>query len=116
MLAYARRLLLSRRALWGPAAILAFLTAVPGALATTVLAPALVGLLLTGNFLLAASLLPDPFGSAEGGPSALFWLALGGAVLLATALWSRLFALAVWLSDQRNDSGMRSAWAQTSRS
>jgi hypothetical protein len=114
MLAYARRVLVDRPALWGPTAACALLGGLPGTLAATVLAAPLLALLLTGDPVLAFTLLPDPLTEAGSGVIAWTGVAIAGALTLA--IWSRLYAMAVWTSDERNEPGIRRARAATASS
>ncbi|HEX2049216.1 MAG TPA: hypothetical protein VHJ34_01125, partial [Actinomycetota bacterium] len=114
MLPYAWRCLNTRPALGGAALVLALLAAVPGALAATVLAPAVVAFVVSGDALLAVSLLPGPLAVPGASPAA--WAALGVTLAAAVVVWARVYALVVWASDDARAGGAAGAWAGTRRS
>jgi hypothetical protein len=111
MLQYGWRLLNSRGALWIFGLGCALLAALPGALAGTLLATPVVAFLLTGNPLLALSLLPGL--NVGAGPAVAVWVGIGLAVLCGLCVWSRLYTAAVWGSDDSNDAGIAAAIAAT---
>ena len=112
MLPYAWKCLSQRSSLWLPALGCALILAVPGVLVATFLAAPAVSLAVSGNPVLALSLLPDSLRGARSIPA---WtgILLGGALL--AALYARLYSVALWASDLANDPGVGAAW-QGSRS
>jgi hypothetical protein len=111
MLQYAWQTLTSRGSLWLPALGCALLAAVPGALAGTVFAAPVVAFVLTGNPLLALSLLPDGF--TGGAAATVAWIGVGVTLLAALCVWSRFYAAAVWISDPSKEPGFAAALRET---
>lgn len=111
MFTYIRRCLTSpnpARALWAMALALATLSALPVAMASTLLAPAAAALLFTGDPGLASDLAPTT-DDLPGG----IWIPILVGLILGTLLWSRLYAVAVWASDDANDGGLRASFRAT---
>ncbi|MGH2787501.1 MAG: M1 family metallopeptidase [Actinomycetota bacterium] len=110
MFDYAWRLLKTRRSLWVPAAGCALLAAVPGSLIAIFFALPVMVLVLRGDPVLALELAPGPFDRPA--------VAVTGAVAMLAvglAVWSRLYAAAVWASDDRNDPGVLRAFRASRR-
>lgn len=105
MLTYALRLATSRPALWWPAAAMAALLALPGSVVALAAPGAALALGLTGDAALAAALLP-----AWAHPALLVT-----AGTLAFAAYTRLQAVALWLSDEDNEASVQAAWRATAR-
>jgi hypothetical protein len=105
MLDYAWRIVRTRRSVWVPVLGCALLAAVPGSLIAIFFAVPVTVLLLSGDPVLALELAPSPFDSP--GIAAGTALAALGAGL---ALWARLYAAAVWASDDRNEAGILDAF------
>jgi Peptidase family M1 domain len=108
MLDYAWRLVKTRGSLWVPVVGCALLAAVPGTLIAIFFVVPVTVLLLSGDPVLALDLAPRPFDSPGVAAIATFATFAGG-----LALWARLYAAAVWASDDRNDSGVLSAFRAT---
>jgi hypothetical protein len=97
MLTYAWRRVTADRSLWWPALGCAFMAALPGALAGTLLATPLVAFLVTGNPLLAYQLLPEWLRVGQGVGIVAGGLVIGSAAL---CLWSRLYVVGIAASDE----------------
>jgi hypothetical protein len=109
MLGYAWRTLTRRPSLWPPALALALMAAIPGSIAALFLARPGTGLLVSGDLVLAARLLPP-------GLRAPLPVVLAGAVvgaLVALCVWSRIYAAAVWASSLGNDTALAAGWRAT---
>ena len=108
MFPYARQMLARRPLLVSCLVCSALIALGPLALAT-VLAPAVAGLLLTGELSVAGHLLPEPL-AAGSGP---LWIGAAAGLFSALGLWCRIYSVAVWDSDDRHSSGFRSSWIAT---
>ena len=111
MIDYVRTCLTSApraRTLWATGFALATLSALPVALAATLLAPSAAALLFTGDLALAFSLAPG----GEGLPGGVWAPVLVGLVA-GVLLWGRVYAVAVWASDEANDGGLRTSLQAT---
>jgi hypothetical protein len=107
---YARRLLAHRPALWAAALGCAALLAIPGAVVAILLVPPTTMLLLTGDPLLAADVIPEEVARTG-------WLvpALIVAPAALTLLYNRLYAVLLWESDEERPAGWRASWRSTRR-
>ncbi|MBA2426278.1 MAG: M1 family metallopeptidase [Actinobacteria bacterium] len=115
MFSYALACVGARPSLWLLALPCALLAALPLAVAVTVFAPSGVALALMGDVRLAGDLLPSAFGGEGARVPAATWFGAAIALIAGVALWSRLFAGAVWTSDDSNDAGVRIALGATTR-
>jgi len=107
MLPYAWKCLSGRSSLWLPALGCALILAVPGVVVSILLAVPAVALAVSGNPALALSLLPDPM---KGAASIPVWIAILIGVALLSALYTRVYSVALWASHADHDPGVAAAW------
>lgn len=106
MFAYVRSCL-TRPPLWAAGAACALLVALPGALAATMFVRPLTMLVLTADPLLAMDVMP---GYASR-PSFVAAAVVGLVVLVL--VYHRMYAVVLWESDERNESGWLGSWRAT---
>lgn len=87
---------------------LATLSSLPVAFSATLLAPSAAALLFTGDLALASDLAPD-VARMQGG----VWVPILVGLVTGGLLWSRVYAAAVWASDDTSDGGLRASLQAT---
>ena len=108
MFGHARKCLEGRPLLWGAAAACAVLAALPGTFVAVALATPLTALALSADPVLVGSLLPGPLGAGWAGWWS--WALLALVVGAGTALWARIYAVAV---HQTGETVEGSSWTAT---
>lgn len=94
--------------LWAMGLALATLSALPVALSATLLSPSAAALLFTGDLALASDLAPTAGGMPGG-----VWVPILLGLIIGGLLWSRVYAVAVWASNDANDGALRTSLQAT---